>query len=144
MNRNSGMSLVEILVACGILIGAMLPLWGLMGTSHKQASMSMDELRASQVAVEIIEQIENIGWTGNVNNVMLVNDGVTKIDNNLDITLGEFPEYQKFTINITTTTIEGSEDLGKIVQLTVNYYSKELTNSGDAKEYTLGTFISGS
>ena len=78
MNRNSGMSLVEILVACGILIGAMLPLWGLMGTSHKQASMSMDELRASQVAVEIIEQIENIGWTGNVNNVMLVNNGVTK------------------------------------------------------------------
>jgi len=143
MKQNLGMSLVEILVACAILIGAMLPLWGLMGTSHKQASMSMDELRASQIAVEIIEQIENIGWTGNVNNVMLVNNGVTKIDNNLNITLGEFPEYQKFTINIETTAIAGSEDLGKILQLTVFYFSKEHTNNGEAKEYTLGTFIPG-
>lgn len=141
MTKRAGLSLVEVLIASGILLAAMLPLWGLMGSSHKQATMSMDELRASQIAVEILEQIENSGWTGNVSDVVLINDGTTKLADNLDIALGEFPEYQKFTLSITTTEVSNPENLGKILQLTINYFSKEQTNNNEPKTYTIGTFL---
>lgn len=143
MRLKSGVSLVEVLIACGILIAAMIPLWGLMGTSHKQATMSMDELRASQIAVEVLEQIENSGWAGNVSDVILINDGITKLSDGLDITLGEFPEYQNFSLSVETTDVSGPENIGKILQLTVKYFSKEHSNVEKPKEYTIGTFLAG-
>jgi hypothetical protein len=141
MIKRSGLSLLEVLIASGILLAAMLPLWGLMGSSHKQATMSLDELRASQIAAEILEQIENSSWRGDVSNVVLINDGTTKLANNFDIVIGEFPEYQQFTINIETTDINEPENLGKLLQLTINYFSKEQTNNSEPKSYTIGTFL---
>ncbi len=64
-----GVSLLEILFASGIMVAAMVPLWGLMGSSHKQVTLSADEIRASQIAAEILEQIENSGWQPEVGEI---------------------------------------------------------------------------
>ena len=57
--RKRGISLVEILIASAVFLAAVIPLWGLMGSSHQQVVRSADEIKASQLTVEILEQIEN-------------------------------------------------------------------------------------
>ena len=58
MIRNRGLSLVEIMVGLAILLVAMVPIWGLMGSSHQQVMRSADEIKVSELAIELLEQLQ--------------------------------------------------------------------------------------
>ena len=59
--KKKGMSLVEILIAVSLLTATMMPLWGVMSSSHQQVLRSAEEVKASQLAVEVLEQLEILG-----------------------------------------------------------------------------------
>lgn len=140
-----GISLLEILIASAIMVGAMVPLWGLLGASHRQVTLSADEIRASQLAVEILEQMENLTTmpengefsftpiSGGANSIGLTRKFIVKI--------GDFPEYfaLKAVLYITKFPETGAES-GKTVRLVLQYKSKEVVGS-EEKTYELSTFI---
>ena len=143
--KRQGISLIEILIASGIMIAAMVPLWGLLGSSHKQVTLSADEIKTSQLAVEIIEQIENSQWwpeNGEISFTPLSNSkttiGVTK---KLEVQIGIYPEYLdlKGMLKIEKYPPTGVES-GKVIRLILNYKSKEKVGTPE-KTYELATFI---
>lgn len=142
MKRN-GLSLLEIIIAAGILVAAMVPLWGLMGSSHKQVTVSADEVRASQIAAEIFEQIENSNWfpdPGEVN-FTLVKNGTIKIGTTLklDLSVGDFPDYlePKARLEIEKYPAAG---FGRILRLSIDYRPKDKVGL-EVKTYQIATFI---
>ena len=126
-----GLSLLEILIAAGIMVAAMVPLWGLMGSSHKQVTVSADEVRASQLANEILEQMENLRWfpdPGEVSFSIIKNSKVAVGTNHrIDVAIGDFPEYL-------------SPEAGRILRLIINYKSKEQVGK-EEKFYQVSTFV---
>ena len=149
--KKRGLSLVEILIAAAILLAAMIPLWGLMGTSHKQVIRSADEVKASQLAVEILEQLEN---SHNLeclpkdesNEYSFNSEGVATVGGAAGITLhfGKFDEYlmPKFVLSSSPVYNKArgdeSEEIGRIVSVTIIYNSKEKRDL----EYVLRGFVS--
>ncbi|GAB1353955.1 MAG TPA: hypothetical protein PLK28_07340 [Candidatus Rifleibacterium sp.] len=140
-----GVSLLEILFASGIMVAAMVPLWGLMGSSHKQVTLSADEIRASQIAAEILEQIENSGWQPEVGEISFapVSEGKISLGatSKIDVHVGSFPAYMEVEarLKIDKHPATGPE-YGKIVRLILNYKSKEKVGTPQ-KDYELSTFI---
>ncbi len=53
----SGLSLVEILVASGVLVAVMLPLFVLLSGSVRTTEVSLDEVQASLLAHEVLAQV---------------------------------------------------------------------------------------
>lgn len=143
-----GVSLLEILIASGIMIAAMVPLWGLMGSSHKQVTLSADEIRVSQLAVEILEQIENKNWlpVDDVYPLILQSNKLISVGtaDKIDLQISSYPEYLVPTAKIKVSRYPAAPDpeVGKIMQLVVNYKSKEHVGEED-KRYELSTFVSG-
>ncbi len=146
MNRN-GLSLLEIMIATGILVAAMVPLWGLMGASHKQVTISADEIKVSQLALEIIEQIENSQWTP-VEGEMSFSPGSNSSislgsKSKINIQIGEFPDYLKLKGKVEISGYPtGKPDKGKIVNLKLFYNPKEKVGKED-KVYSISTYIPG-
>jgi hypothetical protein len=141
-----GISLLEILVASGILVAAMVPLWGLMGSSHKQVTLSADEIKASQMAVEMLEQIENSQWWPENGEINFDPVSETKISlgktSKIDLQIGKYPEYLdlKGTLKIDKYPATGPET-GKIVRLILKYKTKEKVGN-PVKDYELSTYLS--
>ncbi|MBU1107058.1 MAG: hypothetical protein KKB51_10350 [Candidatus Riflebacteria bacterium] len=144
--KRRGMSLLEILIASGIMIAAMVPLWGLMGSSHKQVTLSADEIRVSQLAVEILEQIENKAWLPLDGDYAIVplSGELLSIDSKVKVQIGSFPEYLALggKINVSRFPAGTSTEIGKVIRLILNYKSKEQIGKED-KIYELSTFVSG-
>ncbi|MBQ2592942.1 MAG: hypothetical protein II567_06645 [Candidatus Riflebacteria bacterium] len=145
-----GMSLVEILIASAVFLAAVIPLWGLMGSSHQQVTRSADEIKASQLTVEILEQLEN-----SQNIKCLPEDNTEKeykLESGGEISLGSeppvvlkvgtFDEYMSPNLVISAKTIDDGYNnqyvIGCVVTLEMNYKSKE----GRDSSYTLRGFIS--
>ncbi|MDD2999684.1 MAG: hypothetical protein EOM80_18360 [Erysipelotrichia bacterium] len=144
MNRR-GISLLEILIASGIMIAAMVPLWGLLGSSHKQVTLSADEIKASQLAVEILEQIENAAWYPDDREITFQPVARSKftLDTSakVEIMIGDFPEYMALKGNIKVEKyLASGQESGKIVRLILAYKSKEKVGN-EEKTYELATFI---
>lgn len=145
-----GLSLIEILIASAVFLAAVIPLWGLMGSSHQQVMRSADEIRASQLTVEILEQIENS------NNIKCLPEDDTEKEYKLEsggeislgsepsvvVKIGTFEEYLDPSLIVSAYTIkDGFVDevvIGRAVTLVMNYKSKE----GKDLQYTLRGFIS--
>ncbi|PKL49924.1 MAG: hypothetical protein CVV42_04500 [Candidatus Riflebacteria bacterium HGW-Riflebacteria-2] len=146
--KRRGVSLLEILIASGIMITAMVPLWGLMGSSHKQVTLSADEIRVSQLAVEILEQIENIGWNPADGNYPVAADSGKQISigtaDKINVQIGSYPAYLTVTgmLNVKTYPPPPGAGTGKIMSLLLNYKSKEQVGD-ENKSYELSTFVSG-
>lgn len=144
--KRRGISLLEVLVASGIMVAALVPLWGLMGSSHKQVTLSADEIKASQLAVEMLEQIENSQWWPDVGDIGFkpLSEGKLTIgtSSKIDLRIGSFPEYMdlKATIKIEKYPSTGQET-GRIVRLILNYKSKEKVGTPE-KDYELSTYLS--
>ncbi|GAB4271991.1 MAG: hypothetical protein Kow0029_10200 [Candidatus Rifleibacteriota bacterium] len=140
-----GLSLLEILVASAIMIAALVPLWGLMGSSHKQATISADEVRASQISNEIIEQIENSSWypdQGEISFTPLKNGKVTiGVSKKLEISFGDYPDYldPKGRLEIENYPTTGVS-VGRIIRLILSYNTKEKVGK-EIKAYQISTFI---
>ena len=145
-----GMSLVEILIASAVFLAAVIPLWGLMGSSHQQVVRSADEIKASQLTVEILEQIEN---SHNIN--CFPEDDVEKeyvLKSGEELSLGSeppvvlkvgtFEEYLQPHLFVSAYSVkDGFVDeivIGRVVTLVMKYRSKE----GRDSSYTLRGFIS--
>lgn len=144
MSRN-GLSLLEILIAAGIMVAAMVPLWGLMGSSHKQITVSADEVRASQLANEILEQMENLHWfpdPGEVSFSILKNSKVSIGSNHrIDIEIGDFPDYLSPKGRVEVEKYPSSSpEAGRILRLIIDYKSKEHVGRED-KFYQVSTFV---
>ncbi len=141
-----GISLLEILVASGILVAAMVPLWGLMGSSHKQVTLSADEIKASQLAVEMLEQIENSQWWPENGDISFdpVSEGKVSLGttSKINLQIGSFPAYfdLKATMKIDKYPAAGAET-GKIVRLILQYKTKEKVGT-PVKDYELSTYLS--
>lgn len=142
-----GLSLLEIIIAASIMVAAMVPLWGLMGASHKQITVSADEVRASQIANEIIEQIENSNWfpdAGEINFTFLKNSNVT-IGNaqKTEISIGDYPDYlqPKGLLEIEKYPPTGM-NTGRIIRLKIAYSGKDKVGKA-VKTYQASTFIAG-
>jgi len=146
--KRRGMSLLEILIASGIMIAAMVPLWGLMGSSHKQITLSADEIRVSQLAVEILEQIENADGLPPDGDYAIapLSGKLLSIGNTVkvDVQIGSFPEYLTLggKISVSRFPTGTSTEIGKIIRLILNYKSKEQVGKED-KSYELSTFVCG-
>ncbi len=148
--KKRGVSLVEILIAAAILFAAMVPLWGLMGSSHQQVMRSADEVKASQLAVEIMEQLENshcpecLPEDDAMQEYSLSSGGVVTIGNEPSVTIkiSTFEEYFMPKLYVTASTLAdsftGTRAIGRIVALTIQYRSKE----GRDQEYVLRGFVS--
>ncbi len=151
--REKGVSLVEILVAVFILLSSMLPLWGLMGSSHRQVIRFSEEIIASQLTVEILEQIRNskaVNVFLNQNNSFsftLTSDSTISLGNQsaapLLIKVGTFESYLEPKLTITGEVVNNKylpdKTIGCIVTLVMKYKSKE----GKELEYKLRGFVNG-
>ena len=148
--RKRGISLVEILIASAVFLAAVIPLWGLMGSSHQQVIRSFDEIKASQLTIEILEQLEN---SQNIKclpeddvqkEFTLVSGGELSLGDETPVALkvGTFDEYMVPTLVLSAYSIKDGfiEELviGRVVTLVLNYKSKE----GRDSTYTLRGFIS--
>lgn len=142
------LSLVEILIGSAILVSAIIPLWGLMGSSHQQVMRSADEIKASQLTVEILEQIENyfiskdlprgegIEYKLSSGGFINIKEGTKKIQ------IGYFEDYFSPVLFLETserTNNEGDE-VGCIVKLTMQYKRKDALGE-DVSEYVLRGFV---
>lgn len=150
--RRQGLSLVEILIAAAILLAAMVPLWGLMGSSHQQVMRSADEIKASQLAIEILEQLENNFHLGELpsedspKEYNLNSGGVVTISDTSPSTvkIGTFDSYFMPKLFIETTSIKsfaegrGDQEIGRMVTVIIKYKSKE----GRDLDYILRGFVS--
>ncbi len=145
--RRQGLSLLEILIASGIMVAAMVPLWGLMGSSHKQVTLSADEIRVSQLAVEILEQIENYGWIPADGDYQVAAQSGRQISIGnaikVEVQIGSYPEYLALSgkINVKGYPSPPKADTGKIMRLMLNYKTKEQVGE-ENKSYELSTFVS--
>eukprot|EP01156_Anaeramoeba_ignava_P015054 Anaeramoba_ignava/a611396_6.p2 GENE.a611396_6~~a611396_6.p2 ORF type:complete len:152 (-),score=8.00 a611396_6:960-1415(-) len=148
--HRKGISLLEIIVATCILVAAMVPLWGLLGSSHKQVTVSADEIKASQIALEILEQIENSGWkpdlavyTAPISFTPKPNSTVTIIPKDkIDVTFGNYPEYLKLNGKIEVEGYsEEDREIGTIIRVKLLFYPKEKVGKAQ-KAYQASTFIS--
>ncbi len=141
-----GISLLEILVASCILVAAMVPLWGLMGSSHKQVTLSADEIKTSQLAVEMLEQIENSQWWPEIGDIGFAPISEGKITlgttSKINLQIGSFPAYLdlKATLKIDRYPAAGGET-GRIVRLILQYKTKEKVGT-PVKDYELSTYLS--
>ena len=148
--RKRGISLVEILIASAVFLAAIIPLWGLMGSSHQQVIRSFDEIKASQLTIEILEQLEN---SQNIKclpeddvqkEFTLVSGGELSLGDETPVALkvGTFDEYMAPTLILSAYSIKDGfiEEIviGRVVTLVLNYKSKE----GRDSTYTLRGFIS--
>ena len=148
MSRKA-VTLIEILIAIAVFLIAIIPLWGLMGSSHQQVVRSADEIRISQIAIEILEQIENkntfsyLPEEGVVKEFNLHSGGVISLgeDPSIDINLGTFDEYLIPKLCLITIDVNNDNNdmlIGRIVELAIDYKSKE----GRDLSYTLRGFVS--
>jgi len=140
-----GLSLVEILIAASIMVAAMVPLWGLLGASHKQVTVSSDEVRASQIANEIIEQIENSNWfpvAGKIDfNIMKNSEIKIGTTQPLGISIGDYPDYLRPSGSVEIEKYPASgADVGRIVRLKISYSTKEKVGT-EVKIYQVSTYI---
>lgn len=146
MNRRA-ISLLEILIASGIMVAAMVPLWGLMGTSHKQVTLSADEIRVSQLAVEILEQIENKGWVPDDGpyNIAFASNSLVTLGNTvpLELQIGSYPAYLELAgqIEVERYPPAPNVEVGKVMTLIMNYKTREKVGE-EEKTHILTTFVS--
>lgn len=150
MIKNRGLSLVEIMVGLAILLVAMVPIWGLMGSSHQQVMRSADEIKASELAIELLEQLQNIGNVdclpndGEESKYTLNSGGAVPLDEDgaVSLKVGTFEEYFMPKLFISSSNVydgfTGERVIGRVVSLCIQYKSKE----GRALEYVLRGFVS--
>ena len=145
-------SLVEILIGSAILVAAIIPLWGLMGSSHQQVMRSADEIKASQLTVEILEQIENyisikdlprkgdsaIEYKLTSGGFINIKEGTQKIH------IGNFEDYFSPRLYLETTeehyNCNATEEVGRVIKLTMLYNRKDVMGE-DESEYVLRGFV---
>jgi len=144
--NSRGISLIEILVASSIMVAALVPLWGLMGSSHKQVTLSADEIKASQLAAEMLEQIENSHWFPEIGEITFLpmSQGKMVLGSTVkfELQVGSFPEYMdlKAKLKIEKYPASGPE-YGRIIRVILHYKSKEKVGTPE-KDYELATYIS--
>ena len=140
-------TLVEILISTAILLCAIIPIWGLMGSSNQQVMKSYDEIKASQLTVEILEQIENycsselLPDDDEGKNYDISSNGTINInDDSHIIQIGSFEEYFEPKLNIRSEHLFDNQEklIGSIVSLTLRYKTKE----GQDSKYILRGFVS--
>ena len=148
--KKRGISLVEILIASAVFLASVIPLWGLMGSSHQQVMRSADEIKASQITIEILEQLENsqnikcLPEEGDGKEFNLESGGELTLGSEPPVVLkvGTFDEYMAPKLLISSFAIkDGYMDevvIGRVVDLIMEYKSKE----GRDLRYTLRGFIS--
>ena len=145
------LSLVEILIGSAILISAIIPLWGLMGSSHQQVMRSADEIKASQLTVEILEQIENYfvakdlprGEDGIIEYKITSGGYINIKEGTQKIHIGNFEDYFSPILFLETSERYNNEgdEVGRIVKLTMQYQRKDAMGE-DVSEYVLRGFVS--
>ena len=143
--KNNGFSLVEVLIAAGILVSAMIPLWGLLGSSHKQVTVSADEIRVSEIAASIIEQIENSNiFPDNADIKFFPKSGKTNIlrkINNIKLYFPVYPEYLKLSVHIKITNYPRNEvNSGKLLKIIIQYSTKAQMGKR-IKTYEMATYV---
>ena len=140
-------TLVEILIAISILVSAIIPIWGLIGSSNQQVMKSYDEIKASQLTIEILEQIENYCFAellpddDDGKDYKLSSNGtITLNDDSAVIQVGSFEDYFNPTLNIFSNPLFDNQGklMGCIVSLTMYYKTKE----GQESKYCLRGFVS--
>ncbi len=151
--RKKAISLIEILIGTVILLAAIIPLWGLMGSSNQQVMRSADEIKASQLTVEILEQIEHYikaedlpDESDGYKEFNLVSGGYITLNEGQDkvkIKVGTFEDYlkPKLLIGSSPRYNNSSEEVGRIVTLVMEYERKDGQGS-ENPEYTLRGFVS--
>ena len=139
-------TLVEILIAIAILISAILPIWGLIGSSNQQVMKTYDEIKASQLTIEILEQIENYYYSEQLpddddgKNYNLSSNGTLSLNSDSTvIQIGSFDDYFTPTLNIFSNPLFDNQGklIGSIVSLTLYYRTKE----GQESKYCLRGFV---
>ena len=148
--KRKAISLVEIIIAAVVFLAAAIPLWGLMGSSHQQVLRSADEIKASQIVVELLEQIENshnLGCLPNDNDEKTFNlqsgESITLGSSpSIELKVGAFDDYMAPTLYISSAVakdaINDDKVIGRTVFLVMDYKSKE----GRDLTYTLRGFVS--
>ena len=143
-------TLVEMLIATAILLAAIIPIWGLIGSSNQQVMKSYDEIKASQLTMEILEQIENYCSAESLSDeedgkdYALESNGTIKIsEDSPDVQIGTFDDYFEPKLNVRSVPITVKESLGEkligsLVSLTLSYNTKEGHNS----KYYMRGFVS--
>ncbi|NLM17798.1 MAG: hypothetical protein GX221_08795 [Candidatus Riflebacteria bacterium] len=146
-----GISLVELMVAAFILILAMLPLWGLLGSSHERVARTSDEILAGQMALEVAEQLEQTGFLPETGEVSPDADGkllLTRGSRTLTCLISPFDPYfePKFAFSseiVGSPSIE-SPTRGYVVHIDLSFKTKVDPGSGDSasrKEFSLSCFV---
>lgn len=143
MTRN-GLTLVEIVVASVVMIIAIIPLWGLLGSSHRQVVVSSDEVIASQIALEILEQIEYSGILFDDtdlpgNEYALTGDSTLNITPDFEIGISTFPEYLEPVAAIEAMRFpDTGTALGRIASVSIKFSSRD---SDRRRTYNISTYI---
>ncbi len=146
-----GMSLVEIMVSILIFLASMVPLWGLMGTSTQQVVRFSEEIVASQLTVEILEQIKNshainvFSGDNDTYHFTLTPGSAINIGNQtsaLTVNVGTFETYLAPELTISSEVVKNKflpeKTIGRIITLEMRYKSKE----GKSLTYKLRGFVS--
>lgn len=120
------------MIAAVILVLAMIPLWGLMGSSHKQAMTSADELRVAQLASEVLEQIE-IGSYSVADNSTIDLNPEGHFDDDGNVKNSPFPSYLKNPGGLECRYKESDT----IRYVTITYKEPD----GKMRRYTLSGYI---
>jgi len=63
--KRAGFSLVEVLVASGVMVAVFLPLMFVFTQTMRQAEVSLDEVAATTLADEMLDQIAAVPWVRN-------------------------------------------------------------------------------
>ncbi len=140
MNRKA-LSLVEILVSAFILIFAMLPLWGLMSTSHEETTKSADELKACQLVAEVMDQIE---YRCTKDEIVALNEEEMETGKEIipgKVKFGDISEFSYLKPVLTIKPIATNEKIaacGCIVEVFFTYKNKK----GQEETYWLRGFVS--
>lgn len=153
MKRGKGISLVEIIIAATILVISMAPIFGLMGSSHKSVMKSADELRAAQLAIEILDQIE-ILYKGkkikDLNEGKIIDNSSINSEQPIDglngVKSGYFEDVNsyfnpKLTLNKIQPTFIPPE-VGSIIEVTIEYVTKENKNPREKPKFIIRGFVS--
>ena len=149
--KSKGLSLVEIMVSILIFLASIVPMMGLMGSSTQNVVRFSEEIIASQLTIEILEQIKNshavniFSGDNDSYSFALTPDSTINIGNQtsaLTVNVGTFETYlsPKLTINteVVKNKFSAEKTIGRIITLEMKYKSKE----GKELSYKLRGFVS--
>ena len=149
--KSKGLSLVEIMVSILIFVASIVPIMGLMGSSTQNVVRFSEEIIASQLTIEILEQIKNshavnvFSGDSDTYSFTLTSGSTINIGNQssaLTVNVGTFDSYLSPRLTISSEVVKNKflaeKTIGRIITLEMRYKSKE----GKELLYKLRGFVS--